>query len=373
MVGRVLIVGGGVAGLSAALALRRSRAEVDVVELDPRWAVDDIGLIVHANFIRALAALCITPDALSLGFSSDGVSFQDFAGNPLSPMPDAQLEVRPYPPNVGVSRTALHKLLASSVLAAGANVRLGVTFSRIVQCDSRVAVTLTDGSVGHYDLVIGADGVHSSVRSAVFGTHLNPQFTGQYRWRYNVRAPSECLKSLVRVKQDGTRYGYLPITARTGSMMLLDNEPLGFDCHPLRLPEMFRSRLADCTGQLAELREQIVDPDKVLHRPVEVLFMASRWYKGRVLLIGDACHAMSAHMAQGAVQAVEDGVVLGELAAREMEVPQLLEAFMERRYARCKLIAETTLLVEKSDQHALTVPHVAQATKRMLEVAASPI
>lgn len=371
MVSRVLIVGGGIAGLSAAIALRRSGAAVDVVELDPRWAVDDIGMIVHANFARAMSALGVAGDATALGIPSTGASLEDFAGNPLSHVEDVRIQGRDYPHDLGISRLALHKLLASAALAAGAQVRLGVTFKELVQSEERVAVTLTDDSVGNYDLVVGADGIHSGVRGAVLGSKLQPQRTGRNRWRCKVRRPSDLVRPFVRVKEDGTRLGYMPITARSACVMLLDSEPVDSACPPESLPEIFRARLSDCTGRLAQLREQIVDPDKVVYRPIEVLFMPAPWYRGRVLLIGDASHALTAHMAQGAVQAVEDGVVLGDLFARSLPMPELLEAFMRRRYERCKLIAETALLVERSDR--LSVPHLARVTQRMLEVAASPL
>ena len=369
---RVLIVGGGIAGLSAAIALRRSGADVDVVELDRRWAVDDIGMIVHANFARAMNALGVAGDVTALGIPSAGASLEDFAGRPLVHVDDVRIQGRDYPHDLGISRVALHKLLASAALAAGAQVRLGVTFKEIVQLEDRVAVTLTDDSVGNYDLVVGADGVHSGVRSAVFGPELRPQLTGHNRWRCKVRRPKDLVQPFVRVKEDGTRLGYMPITARSASVMLLDSEPVESDCPAARLPEIFRARLGECTGRLAQLREQIVDPDKIVYRPIEVLFMPGPWYRGRVLLIGDASHALTAHMAQGAVQAVEDGVVLGDLFARNPQVPALLEAFMHRRYERCKLIAETTLLVEQSDRLSLSAPHIARMTQRMLEVASSP-
>src|SRR5262249_53500126 len=111
----------------------------------------------------------------------------------------------------------------------------------------------------------------------------------------------------------------------------------------------------------------------IVYRPIEVLFVPDAWYRGRVLLIGDASHAMTAHLAQGAAQAAEDGVVLGELFAQNLSLPDLLRAFMLRRYDRCKLIAETTLLTERSGHCTAPVPHLAGVTERMLAIAASPI
>jgi len=370
---RVLIVGGGLAGLSAALSLRRAGVAVDVVEADRKWSVDDIGMIVHANFIRAMAALGIAADTVAVGFPWDGASLEDGEGNLISRVHGVRLAGRAFPSDLGISRVALHKLLAGAVLASGAQVRLGLTFSRIQQNDQRATVTLSDGSVGTYDLVVGADGVHSKVREHVFGSRLQPQFTGQHRWRCKIRRRPDIDSPFVRVREDGTRYGYMPVSARSGCVMVLDCEPVDPNCPRERLPQLLRSRLARCTGKLAELRDEVADPAHIVCRPIEVVFVQDTWYRGRVLLIGDASHAMTAHLAQGAAQAVEDGVVLGELFARGLPVPDLLEAFMLRRYSRCKLIAETTLLTERSGHFTATVPDLARVTEHMLAVAASPI
>ena len=370
---RVLIVGGGIAGLSAALAVRRAGVAVDVVEADRKWSVDDIGMIVHANFIRAMAALGVAADTIAVGFPWDGASLEDFNGNLISQVHGVRLEGRTFPPDLGISRLALHKLLAGAVLASGAKVRLGVTFARIQQDEQRATVTLSDGSVATYDLVVGADGVHSKVREHVFGSHLQPQFTGQHRWRCKIPRRPEIGGPFVRVREDGARFGYMPVSARSGCVMVLDTEPVDSNSPRKRLPQLLRSRLASCTGKLADLRDEVGDPARIVCRPIEVLFIPDTWYRGRVLLIGDASHAMTAHLAQGAAQAAEDGVVLGELFARGLSVPDLLQAFMFRRYARCKLIAETTLLTERSGHLTAPAPDLARVTERMLAVAASPI
>ena len=376
MASRVLIVGGGIAGLSAAIALRRANVDVDVVEADRRWSVDDIGMIVHANFLKALSSLDLADEATALGVPCDEASIEDFDGNPLpqlsfAPFPhgmpgdQAVPELGKFPGTLGISRRPLHKLLAGAVFSSGANVRLGVTFTEIAQSGHCAIVTLSDGTVTDYDLVIGADGVHSKVRAAVFGTQFKPQFTGQYRWRCMVRRPKGPDPSFVRIKDDGTFYGYLPISQRLGCVMLMDREPVDPACSPKMRAQLVRARLAGCTGRLAELREEIVHSAAVVCRPIETLFMPAPWYRGRVLLIGDASHSMTAHMAQGAVQAVEDGVVLGELFAKQASVTQILESFMLRRFARSKSIADTTVLVSDTGSPPGSTPYLARVTARL--------
>jgi 2-polyprenyl-6-methoxyphenol hydroxylase-like FAD-dependent oxidoreductase len=191
MVKKVLIVGGGIGGLSTAIALRKAGIATDLVEIKREWTVYHVGIIVQGNFIRAMAALGIADRAVAAGFPYFGVKFQTLHGQTVAEIPGIPMAGPNYPTDLGMGRPALHKILSEAALAAGTNVRLGVTFSEIQQRENSAMVTFTDGTTDEYDLVIGADGVHSKVRSAVFGNEAQPQFTGQGVWRYNVERPAE--------------------------------------------------------------------------------------------------------------------------------------------------------------------------------------
>jgi 2-polyprenyl-6-methoxyphenol hydroxylase-like FAD-dependent oxidoreductase len=102
---------------------------------------------------------------------------------------------------------------------------------------------------------------------------------------------------------------------------------------------------------MARLREQITDSSLVVYRPLHAVFVPAPWYKGRVVLLGDAVHAITPHLGQGAAQAMEDGVVLGELCAHAASVDEALSSYMRRRYERCKLIYEGSLQIGAWEQH----------------------
>jgi 2-polyprenyl-6-methoxyphenol hydroxylase-like FAD-dependent oxidoreductase len=369
----VLVVGGGIGGLSTAIALRRAGIRVDLVEINRDWKVYHIGIVVQANFIRAMAALGIADQAIASGFPYHGLSFQDLQGNVLREIEGTKLIGEGYPSHLGMSRPALHKLLTDAALACGTEVRLGTTFTSIEQGDRHVHVTFTDGTAGDYDALIGADGVYSNVRSYIFGEQWVPKFTGQGVWRYTIRRPQELTSSFYCVGLEGGKCGFIPLSPQTGYIWLVQSEP-GNPRHPEQhLAQILRERLAPCGGMMARLREQIVDPARVVYRPLEALLMPAPWYHGRVLLIGDAAHATTPHMGQGAAQAVEDAVVLGELLARPEPVATLFEAFMKRRYERCKFVVESSLQVGEWERQAEPQGDAAALTEKMLQVMASPI
>ena len=181
---RALIVGGGIGGLCSAVALRRAGLDVDVVEINPDWDVYGVGIIQPGNALRALGALGLAGACLQQGYGFPGHAFHDRDGNPLGSPTDFPLPPgAPGPAMNGITRPRLHKILQDAALDSGAQVRTGLTVARLPE---QGEVEFSDGTAGDYDLVIGADGINSLVRSLVFGSEVKPEYIGQVCWRYNV-------------------------------------------------------------------------------------------------------------------------------------------------------------------------------------------
>jgi 2-polyprenyl-6-methoxyphenol hydroxylase-like FAD-dependent oxidoreductase len=246
-----------------------------------------------------------------------------------------------YPPMNGITRPRLHRIFQDAFRESGADIRVGLTVASIDQGDDKVAATFTDGTSGEYDLLIGADGIHSLVRSLVFGNGVKPEYTGQVVWRYNVPRP-EGLDHLHMFVGSNGKAGFVPLAPDLMYILLIENQPEETVKVPDdELAETFRERLGEFGGPVAEVRERyIVDDGDVVYRPVESILMPPPWYDGRVVLIGDSAHATSPHVGQGAAMAIEDAIVLAELLAADVPVAEALGEFMDRRYERCRLIWE---------------------------------
>jgi 2-polyprenyl-6-methoxyphenol hydroxylase-like FAD-dependent oxidoreductase len=341
-ISKVLIVGGGIGGLTTAVALKRRGIEAEIVELNAAWSVYGVGIIQPSNMLRALAQIGLGEQCLALGFGFPGWRIHDANGQQLAEVPNANVAGSGYPPINGITRPALHKILSEATLAQGTPVRLGITVADWSDHGDRVHARFTDGSSGSYDLIIGADGAHSAVRSRLLGEALRPRATGQSVWRYNLPRP--------RDQRWGSLYygakskaGLVPLSDELMYLLLVTMEPT----HS-RLPDnqghsLLRERLQEYGGLIGELREHITDPRAVVYRLMETVLVPTPWHRGRVLLIGDAAHTSTPHLAQGASMAIEDAVLLAELLGSRADLAQILDSFSKRRLPRCLLVMETGL------------------------------
>ncbi|SDH32716.1 FAD-dependent oxidoreductase [Pseudomonas panipatensis] len=371
-VSNVLIVGGGIGGLCAAIALRRKGIEVDLVELKTEWTVYGVGIIQQSNVVREMAHLGLLDAYLGAAYAFEDVAIYTTEGVPLARIPGQRLAGPEYPANVGISRRALHKVLSETAIALGVGVRLGLSVERLEQDASGVAVLFTDGSRGRYGLVVGADGLFSKVRGLLFGDKYQPRFTGQSVWRYNFPRAAQ-IDHLANYQGPSGNAGLVPLADDLMYLFTTSYEPGNPWMDEASLAAELRQRLAGFGGLIGELREQITDSTQVVYKPLEAVFVDEPWYRGRVLLIGDAAHATTPHLGQGAGMAIEDAVVLSEELTAGGSLDEQLRRFMARRFERCKFISDSSLLAgEKEIQRAHDFDRIG-LVKRMLEVTAQPI
>jgi 2-polyprenyl-6-methoxyphenol hydroxylase-like FAD-dependent oxidoreductase len=370
---KVLIVGGGIGGLSAAVAMRGASLEVDIVEINPDWSVYGVGIIQPGNAIRALDALGLGEKVVAAGFPMEGSRFHDAAGNTLADLTFDRVAGERYPPHNGITRTRLHQILTEAVKEVGADVRLGVTVASLDQGDDGVEVDFSDGGSGRYDLVVGADGINSLVRELAFDPGLRPEPTGQVVWRYNVRRPPEVDGLWMFAGTDG-KAGAVPLAPDLMYVLLVEEPPDGQTKVPNeRLAAVMRERLAEFGGVIADAREEIVDNDGVVLRPVQSIFVPAPWHRGAVVLIGDAAHATSPHVGQGAAMAIEDAVVLAEEVASGDDLEPALDAFEARRYDRCRTVHEISMQIGTWELERNHEADFAGLTMQSTELTAEPI
>jgi 2-polyprenyl-6-methoxyphenol hydroxylase-like FAD-dependent oxidoreductase len=373
---KILIVGGGIAGLTATVALCQVGFEVDVVEINPQWSIYGVGIIQQGNALRALDRIGLAEKCVAAGHPMGSVRFYDSQGHFLSEVPQPLIAGPKYPPGNGITRPRLHAILQDAVRASGAHVRLGLTVTSFSQTEEAVTVAFSDGTFARYDLVIGADGLRSGMRRLTFGLEYQPTYVGQVCWRCNVPRLPEVETGWLFMGNKLDKAGFIPLAPDLMYILLVETPPPG---PPPRfsdeqLAAAYRERLAEFGGPVAEVRDRfITDTSEVVYRPFETIMLPSPWYRGRVVLIGDAVHAMTAHVAQGAAMAIEDAIVLADELAAKACLPEALDCFMQRRYKRCKKLVDISSQLSIWERDDVADADVEGLTQQSFEIAAAAI
>ncbi|WP_422058168.1 FAD-dependent oxidoreductase [Sphingomonas sp.] len=368
--GNILVIGGGIGGLTAAIALRAKGFDVTVIERDPDWSVYGVGIIQQSNVIRAMAQLGLIDEYVASGVGFDAVEIFTPTGVKVARVPTPRL-VDGYPANMGIGRPALHKILGDRTIASGAKVLLGVTATELNDDGSGVDVTLSNGGRARFDLVIGADGVYSQTRAALFPDLAGPQFTGQAVWRYNLPRPADL--DALHVYNGPTGVGLVPVSEALMYIYVTTPEPDNPRYPREGLAAVMRSKMAGCAPYIRELSELVTDDSGVVYRPLEGMLVEGEWHRGRIALLGDAVHATTPHLGQGAGMAIEDSLVLAEELARHDTVESALTAYRNRRFDRCAYIVRSSLAICMGQLGKGPPIDNAKATHEMFEVVARPI
>ncbi|SME96979.1 MULTISPECIES: FAD-dependent monooxygenase [unclassified Pseudomonas] len=212
---KVLIVGGGIGGLCAAIALRRQDIEVDLVELKTQWTVYGVGIIQQSNVVREMAKLGVLDAYLDAAYAFEDVTINTTAGEQLARISGQRLAGSEYPANVGISRLALHQVLSETVAALGVSVRLGLSVESLEQVGEGVDVLFTDTRRGRYDLVVGADGLYSTMRGLLFGEQQLQRFMARRYERCKLISDSSVLAGDKEMAHDNSSFDRIGLVRRT--------------------------------------------------------------------------------------------------------------------------------------------------------------
>jgi salicylate hydroxylase len=315
---RILVVGGGIGGLAAALAFERQHAEVIVCEQSPKLSEIGAGIGLAPNAIKALRALGLEAKINAIAWASEFAvirSWQD--GRAISRAYQGDYREKFGAPSVTAHRADLLGVLAGAL--ATTDIRLGMRCLGVETRDHGAGARFADGSAIEADIVVGADGIHSKVRESLFGADA-PRFTGCICWRG--MAPADAV----------------PRDINTADVTLWMG-PHGHVVHYLVRGGELLNIVAhiDSDAWTEESWTQECSVDEVMtayarwNPALTRVFPASerwykwalydrdppeRWSKGRATLLGDSAHAMLPYLGQGAAMAIEDGCVLAGMVAR---------------------------------------------------------
>ncbi|WP_402462253.1 FAD-dependent monooxygenase [Isoptericola aurantiacus] len=335
---RAVVVGGGVGGLTAAVALRRRGWDVLVLEQAASLEPVGAGIALAPNAVRALGAIDLGDRLRGLASLQGqvGIRRPDGAwlmrGDAAAAGPD---------PTLVLHRAQLVELLVD-VLGEG-SLRLGTRVTGIETGGTDVSAVVTaDDRTWECDLVVAADGIDSPTRAALFPDHPGPVYAGATAWRFVT--PGPVTVEAAETWGPGSVVGTVPLADGRVYCYLTATLPprTRFDDEAAELRRRFAGWHAPLPALLADL-----DPSQVLHHDLRRLRTPPpRFDVGRVALLGDAAHAMTPNLGQGGAQAIEDGVVLATaLGIPERDVCPGLASYSVQRHDRTRRIARASARV----------------------------
>ena len=332
----IFVIGAGIGGLTAAIALRRAGFDVEVFERATELREIGAGLSIWKNALVALDEIGLGDRVRAFAVPTRDAALRTWDGHVLVAPTDSVLLGRLGEFGVVIHRGRLQQVL---VEACGLHrIRLGKACESFDETPTGVTVRFADGSSATGDALIGADGLHSKVRAELHGASA-PRYSGYTCWRGVVEfdharlAPGESWGRGARFGHvgmaDGQVYWFATETAPPGGR--------GRDGEKAELRRLFRGwhepieALIEATDEAWILRNDISD------RPV-----LRTWARGRVTLVGDAAHPMTPNLGQGACQAIEDAIVLARELTGTPDVPSALRAYEARRIRRTNWIVTTS-------------------------------
>jgi len=324
---KAVIIGGGIGGLASALALSRAGWQVEVLEQAAEFSGVGAGLSLWQNGLRALDALGVGQAVRERSLLQGQAGVREAGGRWLARTGGTDLDRR-YGPAAMVHRADLLEVLRAA-LPAGA-LRSGVAVSRV---RSAGRVWHSAGEV-KADLVVGADGIRSITRASAWPDAPVPRYAGYTAWR--LITPPLPVRDTCETWGAGERFGYAPLPDGRVYAYATANAPAGAADGGLA---GLRRRFGGWHDPIPELLEAAAD-GAVLHDDLYELPPLKSYAAGKVVLVGDAAHAMTPNLGQGAGQALEDAVVLAKTveAGSGRAIRTGLEAYDRLRRPRTQMI-----------------------------------
>jgi 2-polyprenyl-6-methoxyphenol hydroxylase-like FAD-dependent oxidoreductase len=335
---KVLVVGGGIGGQTAAIALAKASFDVEIVEIQKQFNVYGVGIIQQANALIALDKIGVAEEAMRRGSPYGQVRMSTAHGHQIGlagPPPGR------FPSHNGISRKILHEILFEETQKLGINYLMGQT---VVELDNRpdgIDVKFSDGSAASYDLLIEAGGIHSKIREKVFGP-MAAKHMGLSVWRYPFDRHADLDTGQIYYGKR-SKIGFIPMSKDRMYLFLVSAEDENDKIHEADLVSKLRDYMKEYPVKIVQdSLEQVTDPKLVNIRPIESLSLNNPWFKNRVMVIGDAAHATAPQLGSGAALAIEDAVALVEELKKADSISQALESTMARRYDRCMMVVNAS-------------------------------
>lgn len=345
MANKFLIIGGGIAGLMTGIALQQAGFSVEIFEKAEEVKRVGAGITVAPNGMAALEQLGLAEQVKAMGnVSSKGIAIVDEGGKAITKLDDEKYAFPIY----AIHRADLQTILLGALQEG--TLKLGSKCHDLIQDDSGVVVQMEDGSEVRGDYAIVADGIHSIARNCIFGKQPL-RYAGYTCWRGIAETWPKDADPKLFTETWGTkgRIGIVPLANRETYWFAVVGASENSIAHQTYELSHLVERFGSYHKPIREVLEA-TNPDKIIRGDIFDLEPMKSFAKGRVVLMGDAAHAMTPNLGQGGCQAMEDAIILRNCLKKNHDVEQAFEDFSKARIGRTKKITERSRLIGKIGQ-----------------------
>jgi 2-polyprenyl-6-methoxyphenol hydroxylase-like FAD-dependent oxidoreductase len=331
---RFNIIGGGIGGLTAAIALRQSGFHAEVFERAEQLKEVGAGIGLSPNAIRVLKRLDLMEQVIRCGTIINAAVSYTNDGRMISSMPTNLSDV----PTVCVHRADLQQILFSALPED--SVHLGEDFRSFQQAGGHIEAAFASGHIATGDALIGADGLRSKVRAQLIGNE-QPTYRGYQCWRgvSDVSVPSTGL--LTETFGRGVRFGLVPIGKRGTAWWCTANESVDATDQPGGAKAKVQQLVANWHPPITDVVNG-TEPTAIIKTAVYDRRPVKCWANTACTLIGDAAHPMTPNMGQGGCMAIEDAIVLARCLSSDAQTAQALKRYERLRNARTTTITNVS-------------------------------
>lgn len=346
----ILIMGGGIAGLCTAIALRQKGLEAQVYEQAETIRPVGAGLTLWPNAMNVLAQLGLAELVLQAGSVIGTATFKDDRGRTLTTTALHDLRAELGQPAVAIHRADLHHILQAALPPE--TIQLDHAFERLVQDEQGVTAYFANGQMARGAWLLGTDGIWSQVRGQMFAT-VRPRYAGYIAWRGVVEGVHDLVQGVTsEAWGQGQRFGIVPLNEHQVYWFATANEKEARSQSRQEAEEEKTQLLRRFHGWYEPVAALIeaTPAAAILRNPVFDLKPFLPWSRGRVTLVGDAAHATTPNMGQGACQAMESAWVFAQTMGSDHEGAATLTAYEQLRQPRAAWITNTSWRIGQMGQ-----------------------
>ena len=335
-----IIIGAGIGGLTTALALMRKGIDVTVFEQANEIQEVGAGIWVAPNGLNVYDALGIATDIVKAGKTLDKINVVDIKGKPISTIDSAKIKAKHAFATVAIHRATLQSILASYIPAD--KIMLNKKFSSYQQSENSIIAQFEDGTIAEADFLINAEGIKSKAREQIH-TGIPLRYAGQTCWRFvtELDLPESGNMYEIWSNKKGLRVGYSKINDRQVYVYITNFEKSGGKDNV----KTIREDLLNVCDAFPPIVKQLIlstNEKSILRNDIFDFKPIKKWTDRRMALIGDAAHATTPNLGQGACQAIEDAFVIAQELSLNPDIETALKKYEEKRMKKATYITNTS-------------------------------